>query len=220
ARYMDAGYEALHFGQINIMDDNDPGHVYWLELLGRVRAFAASHARRRFVLCDAHVWQGGLDGGVKDGNLLFDFLSFPLRVDEAQTPLQGILKMGYEDSIYGESAGGITPSGWYCEHSPYLVEFDNFGASGDEEQNIGGPWIWGYDEISWFANQEESYRNQWLRYAWDWIRINDPNGYLQMPVSRVLAAPAGGRYWYYAHTPSQETPDGFNQEETIKSIWK
>ncbi|MFH2115221.1 MAG: hypothetical protein ABIJ86_12025 [Spirochaetota bacterium] len=55
ARYIDTGYEALHFGQINIMDANDPGHVYWLELLGRVRAYTASHTRRRFVLCDAQV---------------------------------------------------------------------------------------------------------------------------------------------------------------------
>ena len=80
-------------------------------------------------------------------------------------------------------------------------------------------YIWGYDEICWFAHQPADYRNSWLRYAWEWIRQNDPNGYLQMPGSRTLANPVGKKIWYWANTPSKTVPTGFGQEETIKAIW-
>jgi hypothetical protein len=217
ACYIDIGVEAIHFGQVEIMDDRDPDHVHWRDMLGRVRRYAAKHARRHLLLCDAHVPSGGI---VHDGRLLFDFHSFPLRIEEVpDKPQEGILKMGYLDSIFGRSKGGITPSGWKCESLPYIVEFDNFGRSRREGQNIGAHWIWGYDEISWFARQTEEYRNGWLRYAWNWVREHDPNGYLQMPGSRVLAAPANGRGWYWANTRSDMVPDGFSQEQTIKDIW-
>jgi len=80
-------------------------------------------------------------------------------------------------------------------------------------------YIWGYDEICWFAHQPAEYRNFWLKYAWDWVRRHDPNGYLQMPGSRTLANPVGKKNWYWANTPSKAVPIGFGQEETIKAIW-
>lgn len=216
-RYIDIGVEAIHFGQVELMDDRDPQHVHWRDMMGRVRRYAREHARRHIVLCDAHVPSGGI---VHDGTLMFDFHSFPLRIDEVvEQPHHGVLKMGYLDSLFGRSRGGITPSGWECDSLPFLVELDNFGRSRREGQNIGAHWIWGYDEICWFAHQSEAYRNEWLRYAWAWVREHDANGYLQMPGSRVLAAPADGQRWYWAHTASSAMPDGFNQEETIKQIW-
>lgn len=217
ARYIDIGVEAIHCGQVEIMDDRDPDHAHWLDMMARVRRYAAQHARRHSVLSDAHVPSGGI---VHDGNLLFDFHSFPLRIDEVtEKPEHGVLKVGYLDSIFCRSKGGISPSGWKCDSLPYLVELDNFGRSGREGRNIGAHWIWGYDEICWFARQDEQYRNHWLRYAWDWIRTTDPNGYLQMPGSRTLAVPVDGKRWYWANTRSDAVPGGFNQEETIKSIW-
>lgn len=199
------------------MDNEDPGHVHWQDMMSRVRKYALQHARRKMVICDAHVPSGGI---VEDGKLLFDFHSFPLRIEEVNDkPGHGILKVGYLDSIFKRSKGGITPSGWKCDHLPYLVELDNWGNSGRGGQNIGAHWCWGYDEICWFAHQPEEYRNQWLRYAWNWIRKNDPAGYLQMPASRTMADPVGNIHWYYAHKPSQKVPNGFNQEETIKAIW-
>lgn len=217
ARYIDIGVEAIHFGQVEIMDDRDPDHVHWRDMLARVRRYAEKHARRHLVLCDAHVPSGGI---VHEGNLLFDFHSFPLRIEEVpDKPYDGVLKVGYLDSIFGRSRGGATPSGWECNSLPYIVEFDNFGRSRREGQNIGAHWIWGYDEISWFARQSEEYRNQWLRYSWNWVREHDPNGCVQMPGSRVLAAPANGKRWYWANARSEATPDGFSQEQTIKDIW-
>ncbi len=217
AAYIDIGCEAIHFGQVEIMDDRDKDHEHWREMLRHVRAYAAKHARRHMVLCDAHVPGGGI---VHGDALMFDFHSFPLRIEEVpEKPEQGVLKVGYLDSLFGRSTGGTSPSGWKCEHLPYLVELDNFGASGHEGENYGYHWCWGYDEICWFARQPLEYRNQWLRYAWTWIRTTDPNGYLQMPGSRCLAVPPKGKRWYFANTPSDAVPDGFGQEETIKAIW-
>ena len=142
------------------------------------------------VLCDGHVPSGGL---VRDGKLLLDFHSFPLRIMEVpDKPQEAILKVGFSDGIYGRSKGGVTFSGWKCDHLPYLVEIDNFGASRQPgKPNAGGIWIWGYDEITWFAEQSDKYRNDWLRYGWDWVRKTDPNGHLEMPGSRTLRSPLG-----------------------------
>jgi hypothetical protein len=218
ASYIDVGCEAIHFGQAEIMDGNDPEHRHWQGLLQKVRDYARGCARRHWVLCDAHVPSGGVLLG---DQLLFDFHSFPLRIVEVpERPQEGALKMGAFDAIYGRSKGGIAPSGWKCEHLPYLVELDNWGVSNRPGQpHVGGCWVWGYDEISWFAHQDDEYRNKWLRYAWSWVREHDPNGFFQMPGSRVLHAPIGRQSWYYAHARSEASPQGFGQEETIKSIW-
>jgi hypothetical protein len=150
-----------------------------------------------------------------------DFHSFPLRIKEIPDRRQeALLQVGFSDSIYGRSKGGLTYSGWKCEHLPYLVEIDNWGVSrqpGKAKQ--GGIWIWGYDEISWFANQSKEYRADWLRYAWDWVRRTDPNGYLQMPGSRTVRSPLDRRRWYFANTPSVAVPDGLGDEVAIKAIW-
>ncbi|MBN1846594.1 MAG: hypothetical protein JW810_12980 [Sedimentisphaerales bacterium] len=216
-RYIDIGVEAIHFGQVEIMDQRDPNHVHWRDMLRRVRQYAGRNARRNMVLCDAHVPSGGI---APEGRLLFDFHSFPLRIEEVpDQPGLGVLQVGYLDSIFGRSRGGAAPSGWRCEHLPYLVELDNWGSSRRGGQNIDGCWCWGYDEICWFAHQPQEYRNQWLRYAWKWVRQTDANGFLQMPAGRVLADPVGPVRWYWGHRPSDAVPHGFNQEETIRSIW-
>ena len=41
-------------------------------------------------------------------------------------------QVGYADAIFTKSKGGLTPSGWSCEHLPYVVEFDNFGRNTEE----------------------------------------------------------------------------------------
>ena len=59
-----------------------------------------------------------------------DFHAFPLRIMEVpDKPQEAILKLGFSDGLYNRSKGGITYSGWSCEHLPYLVEFDNYGVS-------------------------------------------------------------------------------------------
>jgi len=122
AQYIDAGIESIHFGQVEIMNGNDPDLTHWSHMLELVRTYAAKHARRGMVLCNAHVPTGGQ---VRHGQLLFDFHCFPIRPKETpDKPQEAILEMGYNDSLYGRSKGGRTFSGWSCEHLPYIVEYD------------------------------------------------------------------------------------------------
>ena len=60
ASFIDLGIEAIHFGQAEIMNGNDQDLDHWSRVLSLVRAYAAGHARRHMVLCDAHVPSGGL----------------------------------------------------------------------------------------------------------------------------------------------------------------
>lgn len=216
--YIDAGVEALHIGQVELMNRRDRDLVHWARVIDLIHEYGRVHARRHWVLCDAHVPSGGFLRGER---LLLDFHSFPLRIKETpECPQEGILEVGFTDAIYGRSRGGITPSGWRCDHLPYLVEVDNWGGSSRPGQSgVGGCWVWGYDEMSWFAHQPLDYRNEWLRYAWNWVREHDRAGYLEMPGSRVIHSPVDGKNWYFANMPSAATPDGFGQEETIREIW-
>ncbi len=218
-RYIDCGYENIHVGVIDAISRSDPKHENWFDTLGRLRRYAAKNARRHMVLFDAQTQNGGI---VEDGKLLLDYHNMVLRPkDVIGSPEKCILEVGYGDTIWGRSAGGIAPSGWRCDHLPYQAEFDNGFSPGKKGQNIGWPYAWGSIEIDWFARQSEEFRNEWLRYAWDWIRKNDPNGYLQIPGRKSLnAQDAGGANWYRANTRSKTCPDGFNQEETIKAIWQ
>ena len=225
--YIDIGIEAIHFGQLDLVGRKDAGYLNWADFLRHIRGYAAKKARRHYLICDAHVPKGG---PVVDGKLLLDFHSFPLRPKEvADSPGKTVLTVGYSDGLYGRSNGGIAPSGWKCEHLPFLVEFDNFGgtrtpgkASQAERPSI---FAWGYDEITWFAQQPENYRNEWLRYAWKWLKEHDKDGFLEMPGGRMLtngpATEGGGKMrWYFANTKSEANPQGFSQEETIKAIWQ
>lgn len=218
ASYLDIGCEAIHFGQAELMNKYDPNSDHWFAVLDAVRAYAKKHARRHFVLCDAHVPGGGL---VRNGKLLFDFHSFPLRIEELPgKPRQAKLRAGYADAIYGRSKGGLTPSGWRCEHLPYLVEFDNYGSSRQPGQAGMGPfWVWGWDEITWFSQLPENDRDEWLRYAWNWIRDHDMAGYLEMPGYRCLSRAADGERWYHVNQASSTTPEGFGQEQAVRAIW-
>ena len=219
ASYIDLGFEGIHWGQVEIMDHNDPHLDHYARVFALARAYARKHARRGMVLCNAHVPSGGL---VRDGQLLLDFHAFPLRVKEVpDRPQEAVLQVGYLDSIFLRSKGGRTYSGWECEHLPYLVELDNYGASRHPgEAGQGTNWVWGYDEISWFANQRTAYRSQWLRYAWDWLKKADPEGYLEMPGSRTETSPLNHKRWYFANKPSAAVPDGFDDEEAIREIWE
>jgi len=217
--YIDVGCEGIHFGQVEIMNHNDPNNGHWARLLEMVRNYAAKHARRHMVLCNGHVPSGGL---MHDGNPLLDFNAFPLRIMETpDRPQEAVLKLGFSDGLYNRSKGGMTFSGWHCEHLPYFVEFDNYGISRHPgEANAKGEfnWVWGYDEITWFAHQSQSYRSNWLQYAWSWVRNTDTNGYLEMPGSRTAVSP--NTHWYFANNPSPVVPQGLGDEAAIVTIWR
>jgi hypothetical protein len=217
--YIDAGCEAFHLGQVELIGRDDPDKTHYAAFLQKIRDYARGHARRHYIVLDGHTPRGGF---VKEGVSLLDFNSFPLRIKEIpDKPMEGKLEVGHNDGIYRKSQGAVSPSGWKAESMPYLVEFDNFGISrhpgvADTEDHF----CWGYDDITWFALQDEAYRNQWLRYAFDWLRENDPNGHLQMCVIRMISHPGSQETLrsYFANTRSVACPAGYSQEETIREI--
>jgi len=219
--YIDAGMEGLHFGQVELMNKNDPNLDNYAQILDLIRGYARKHARRGMVICDAHVPHGSF---LRDGHLLLDVHAFPLRIEEIpDTAQHAKLEVGHSDALFLRSKGGISPSGWSCEHLPYLVEFDNYGASRTPGQ-VSSPrpgstiYVWGYDEISWFTNQPDEYRRWWLHYAYDWVKKTDPNGHVEMPGSRQTSRLTNNR-WYYVNNKSDAVPTGKGDEDTIRDIW-
>ncbi len=216
--YIDLGCEALHLGQVGLIGMADRDLKEWSRVIAKIRAYAKTHARRHLVLLDAHVPTGGM---IVDGVSLLDFNSFPMRIKAIpDKPHEGELQVGHLDSLYKRSKGCTSPSGWNCQSLPYLVEFDNFGRS--RTPNVADTksiFVWGWDEISWFSLQPEEYRNKFLVYAYHWLKETDPNGHLQMPVSRMLSCPNESQGNYRANTKSSACPIGYSQEETIKKLW-
>jgi hypothetical protein len=218
--YIDIGCEAFHLGQVELIGRDDPDKTHYAAFLQKIRAYARTNARRHYVLLDGHTPKGGF---IKDGVSLLDFNSFPLRIKEVEDrPMEGVLEVGHSDAIYLKSRGAVSPGGWEAESMPYLVEFDNFGISREPGvANLNDYFCWGYDDITWFAVQDEDYRNKWLWYAFDWLRETDPSGHLQMCVIRMISGPQGEQSFrsYFANTRSVACPAGYSQEETIKEIW-
>ena len=58
---------------------NDPERDSWARVITKIREYARTHARRHWVLLDAHTPYGGM---VRNGVSLLDFNSFPLRIKE------------------------------------------------------------------------------------------------------------------------------------------
>jgi hypothetical protein len=216
--YINIGCEAFHLGQVELIGADDKDHHIYAEFLAKVRAYAKVHARRHYILLDGHVPNGGF---IRNGVSLLDFNSFPLRIKEIPgKPFEAKLQVNYLDAIFNKSKGCTSPSGWSCKSLPYLVEFDNYGkASAANIADTTDIFVWGWDEISWFAQQKEDARNKWLEYAVDWIKKTDPNGHLEMPVCRMITCQNQTLRSYFANTKSTACPVGYSQEETIKKIW-
>jgi hypothetical protein len=223
-RYIDTGFEALHWGQIDLTGIRDQQWENWFELMGKVREYANKHSRRKFVLNDAHTSVGY----IREGKHLLDFLSYPLRIQESEdTYFEGVLKVDYsveeqwQKSIYQKTKGGLTPSGWTCDRMPYLVEFDNFEISSTpgKRSEVTDPFIWGYDEITWFSLKDIEDQKKWLEYAYRWIKQHDLLGHLQMPVTRVVVDGESERHKYKANIPGNGCKQGTGLEEKIKELW-
>jgi hypothetical protein len=231
-RLLDAGCEAIHFGQVELMDRADPSHASWWKVLSMIRQYAATK-NRGIVLCDAHTSGVYYDPVPADSlpaaqrQLLFDLHAAPLRPQEnARQPWSPGGGGAYLDArgggcgtpIYNHSKGGKPYLNWgSVEALPYLVEFDNFGILDNPGQLSGycAPWQW--DEISWFGVQANPYRNQWLKYAYYKVQCLDEKAHLEMPGLR-------GMVWQHAK-PTYRASNGpvsagnFNQETMIRDLW-
>lgn len=228
ARYIDAGYEAIHMGQVHLYTAEDDGFKRTIALFRKIRDYAVERARRGIVLLDAHT-----HGVNINGTLLFDFHSMPY----SRMPILDLTGDKLALVQEGFSEGGVTPSGWICDALPMLMELDNWGGKFFcESDNIPyerRAWMewWGYDQIAWFASQDAESRDRFLAYAFKWTAVNNVRAYMQMPIRRTLgscriAMPASGEGeeavsdCYQANRASAGCPLGFGQEETIKRLWQ
>ncbi|MBQ6087723.1 MAG: hypothetical protein IJK96_06670 [Bacteroidales bacterium] len=217
-KYLEIGIEAFHCGQIDLICFNERDtYACFRKVQAMLREKAEAISRRGTILFDAHSTRGG---AVVDGHHLLDFTSFPLRLREVlDEPLKATLQAGYLDSIIGRTLPGITPSGWYCDRLPYILEFDNWGHNpnpGKADHNHHS--VWGYDEISWISLCDEAYQNWFFKYAVEYLRENDPVGFIQMPGARGTVD--GRESTYRLNTASPACPTGHNGEETVKKLWK
>jgi len=224
--YIDAGFEALHMGQVHLIGRRDSGWKCYTKLNDMIRAYAKKNARRHMVLMNSHTH------GITDANgyLMFDFHAWPMRgrvpsgsVAHAPTegnPQEVELAVGHADSIYQRSLGGKTYSGWSCGSLPYVVEIDNYGVT----NSINDPSRdhWGFDEISWFFNQPDEYRRSWLISSYTWVEENDSVGHFMMPGVRVAYKLSGGNSAYatayHNYNPIYHNK-GTGDEDTIRNIF-
>jgi hypothetical protein len=226
-RFIDAGCEAIHFGQAEIMNLRDVGNQNWWSLLSKIRAYSINK-NRGTVLCDAHSPSGGIyyDSNpnsplpIYDRQLVFDFPSSPLGLAQYNnnctlTLQPSTIDPNHSGVFYTKSKGGKNPQGWDSKSNPFLVELDN-GGIGDIVGCNGSPsWFtYGWDDISWFSQQPEDYRNDFLKYAYYKVKCIDLNGHFEMPGRRNINTVVGGtESLYRANTTF------FNQQQTITDLW-
>ncbi|MBS5659821.1 MAG: hypothetical protein KHW79_00900 [Clostridiales bacterium] len=239
ARYIDSGYEAIHMGQMMLMCSGDSNLNGAVKTVKAIRKYASTHARRHWVLLDAHTHGMTYKEGGQT-KLLLDFHSYPIRPKDLNQTVKAdgyqpvILETGYIDSIFGKSVGGVHPAGWKTDSNPFLVEFDNSGYEANDRDYPKGTYHpWGYDEITWFARQPASRRTAVIREFYRWINDRYPNGHLQFPTRVPLAygfelkytignesVTLNNIYYFKANRQSQTAIEGFGLEDTLKSLWK
>ena len=231
--FIDAGFDAIHFGSTPCMSDVDckQGHAGFRNICKLTRKYAKTHSRKGFVLLNSHT-----HGIIVDGET--SILDFNAWVSSGRSPEGSVAHAPTEDnpqeieivfndpqnpwSIYGRTCGATMPSGWKAEKMPYLVELDNFGVNIDlldkPSSENSGMLYWGIDEIGWFIRQPRWYRNKWLRYIRDEIERIDPAGKISMPAIRRAAVVNDGKEvlgWYYANLPEWSTyiPEAMTEED-------
>jgi len=173
-QYINAGCEALTFGDNLYWNDISDGMSQFWSLLYKIRQYAATVARNGVVLCDARLppspyydppgrpvlpdWQR---------QLLFDFFSLGVYYNrpanwaslctDISQPLQ--LEPGISGTLISNTPCGSSPQGWYTSRSPYLLEFDNGGGCANLYNCSVSPAsanqldLYDCDNITWFARQ-------------------------------------------------------------------
>ena len=215
-KYIDAGYEAFHMGQIHLYCGHDKGYKCISKVIEMLREYGKLHARRHKVIFDAHSHSLVVNGkSILDYNAM-PFTRFPI-LDRAGEKLVLVRE--------GRSGGGISPEGVFEESLPFLYEYDNWGGRDmwarkhlPYEKLAWEQW-YGGDQISWFAEQDEEDRNRFLEYTFKWTAINNPDGFFAFPLMRGLSAGGDGQERQYKlNDRSYVCPSGYSQEDTAARL--
>ena len=227
---MNAGIEAIHFGQLELVGRNDPEYRNWADLL-RTRASLCGEEGPQALGDLRRPRAQGRAGGGRQAPARFPRVSVASQRGGGLSA-EGDFGGGLLGRIYGRSHGGMAPSGWKCEHLPYLVEFDNFGGTdtpgaglpgaaaprfspGDTTRSRGSRSSPSPIETSGCATPGTGLRNTTATVFW-----RCPAAACSRTVPRTRARPVEESTWYFANTKSPACPQGFSQEETIKAIWR
>ena len=216
---IDVGFEAFHLGQVLLTGRSDPQNIVYTKLIGMIREYAKTHARRGYVIINAH------NNNFKDtnGTMLVDMIVAPTRVHSdsknevnhaasEENPQRCIIEPGYwNDSIYCSNGPGTSPSGWHSDKYPYLVHLDNYGDTlGDTTDK--DCYVWGRDEIGWYVNQPAWYRREFMKEIREKIAGYNENGH--------IAAHGWSCGWgFFSNNKSEQCPNGSGDEETIKKLF-
>ncbi len=214
-KYIDMGFESLHLGQVNLIGKSDTGRKCWTKVIGMIRDYAKKNARRKYVLINAH-YPDQKFMNYDNGAMLVDFNAFPLRLAsysiQNNKPTDVKVSMGAgKDSPYKKDIKGTSPSGWTTNNYPYLVEFDNWGGKTGENT---------YDEISWYANQSQSYRHQVLLHLVKMISGFNENGHVTMPGHRTAYLESEKKQSYYRCNDKKFCENGQGDEQAIIEAYK
>ena len=152
--------------------------------------------------------------------LLLDFHAFPLRIKEnpAIRPGDAILQVGFSDGIYNRSKGGVTFSGWKCEHLPYLVELDNYGSQPHAGKARGGIDLGlGLRRDHLVRAPEQSLPR---RLAEIRLGLGAEDRPQRLPANaRQPHRTSPDIHWYFANNRSPACPGGFGDEDAIRAVW-
>ena len=216
--YIDCGCEAFHMGQIHLYTANDRSYRAIGRVINMLREYGRLHARRHKVLFDAHS-----HSLVVNGVSLLDYNAMPFtRYPVLDRPGEKLVLVRE-----GKSGGGISPEGVYEKALPFLYEYDNWGgkdhwAHGNltYEERAWAQW-WGYDQITWFANQPKEARDAFLEYTFKWTAVNNPDGFFAFPLRRPTESGevVGDYPFYQLNNRSSACPHGASQEDiTVKLL--
>lgn len=217
-RYIDCGCEAFHMGQIHLYTGLDRAYRGIGRVIGMLRDYGRLHARRHKVIFDAHS-----HSLVVNGKSLLDYNAMPLtRFPLTDRPGEKLVLVRE-----GRSGGGISPEGVNEASLPFLYEYDNWGGRDwwayehqTYEERAWNQW-WGGDQISWFAGQNETDRNEFLEYTFKWTAVNNPHGFFAFPLMRGLGTGGDGQdRCYKLNNKSDACPEGFSQEDALKKIFE
>ncbi len=227
-RYIDAGYEAFHMGQAELMMQYDAQYsAHWQTLLDKARTYARRHARRGVALFDCHTALNS--AGIKVGNkLVFDLQGAgmcPNETDHEDGAYKAEL-LHYKELVpdredglswVGRTAGGEHPLGFEIETNFTIIEFDNYGGNGNPGVATYKQFYnWGHDDVTWFATQPEWYRNEFLLTTATYLANNErcldsagKQQYFLQPVTRRELTPADGWEPTISYTPGAQANEDF-----------
>ena len=185
-RYIDAGYESVHLGQaVSMMNDNSTNAGSLKTVLERCRNYAKTKLKRKIILFDCDTTSA--IPVIKSGNeLVTDIIS--TRLYPAETKIEGVAFKADISINQSYSVAGSHPLGFEVTAAPVFYKFENYsytGSPGTSNNTIAG--CWGFNDITWFALQPESYRNEFLNNCHSFFKENgkDSQGnqicFIQMP---------------------------------------